>query len=82
MKIFSTSVMANKGKYDDNYQLIFKRMKEVPEAQQAFTRKLLDRDELKKRFVEWTKVLSEPDQCQNMVTLMNTFDNNVKSQFY
>ena len=61
MKIFSTSATANKGKYDDNYQQIFKKMKEIPEAQQAFTSKLLDRDELKKRFVSWTKILSEPD---------------------
>ena len=44
----------NRGKYDDNYPDLFRKMAKIPEAQQAFLGKLLDRKIIASRFVKWS----------------------------
>ena len=57
-------------------------MSKIPEAQKAFSELLLSRTIIEDRFSMWTKILGDPDLCQNLVTLMNTFDKDIQNIFY
>ena len=49
-------------------------MAKFPEAQNTFIKQLLDHDFLEDDFLEWSKIISDPDTCNNMIRLMETFD--------
>ena len=57
-------------------------MVSFPEAQKAFIQQLLDKDFLEDYFLEWSKIISEPDTCKNMIRLTETFDKKTQTLFY
>ena len=54
----------------------------IPKAQKAFEEKLLIEQEISERFPRWSEILTDPEQCQTMVSLMNTFSKDTQSNFY
>ena len=68
--------------FAENYHKSFKAMALIPEAQKAFEEKLLIEKEISERFPKWSEILANPEQCQTMVSLMNTFSKETQSNFY
>ena len=80
MNIFKK--LPEEGKYAENYQLEFEKLQKIPEGQRAFAEILLSDDVLVRRFPEWINILSEPKLCQNLMSLISTFERQIQTQFY
>ena len=60
----------------------FETMKLIPEAQQAFASKLTDEEFIRDKYTEWSRILSNPEECRFMIRCIKSFRKETQITFF